>query len=55
MLRRILDVVDLLDTADAGGAAVVEWLRQWGATAETEAIEGPGRTGFIGALVRVLV
>jgi hypothetical protein len=47
MLRRILEVVDLLDTADASGGAVVEYLRGWGATAESEVLEGPGRTDFI--------
>ena len=51
MLRRILEIVDLLDTADASGAAVVDWLLKWGATAETEVIEGPGRTDFIRAVI----
>lgn len=51
MLRRILEIVDLLDTADANGAAVVEYLRGWGATAETEVLEGPGRTDFIRAVI----
>jgi hypothetical protein len=51
MLRRILEAVDLLDTAEAGGAPVVEWLRGWGADAETEVIEGPGRTDFVRAVI----
>ncbi len=51
MLRRILEVVDLLDTADASGAAVVDWLHAWGATAEFDVIEGPGRTDFVRAVI----
>jgi hypothetical protein len=47
MLKRILEVADLLDAADASGTAVADYLRQFGAEVETFVLEGPGRTELV--------
>jgi hypothetical protein len=52
MLKRILEVVDLLDTADASAGAVADWLRGLGAEVEIVPLEGPGRTEFLRVTVR---
>ena len=55
MLKHILDLVDLLDGPDAGGAAVASWLRAKDPRGETvvdiAGLDGPGHT----ELVRVAV
>jgi Protein of unknown function (DUF1177) len=52
MLKRILEVVDLVDTASASAGKIADWLRGFGAEVEIAALEGPGRTDFLRVTVR---
>jgi len=52
MLKRILEVVDLVDTASASAAKVADWLRDLGAEVDIVTLEGPGRTDFLRVAVR---
>ena len=52
MLKRILEVVDLVDTASASAAKVADWLRGLGAEVEIVALEGPGHTDLLRVTVR---
>jgi hypothetical protein len=47
MLKEILDIIDLLDGADANGETVVQWLRQRGADAEVVPIDAGGHTDLV--------
>ncbi len=51
MLKQILDAVALVDTADANGQAVSDWLRALGADADTIRLEGRGHTDLVRAVV----
>src|SRR5512139_577826 len=52
MLKRILEVVDLVDTASASAAKVADHLRGLGAEVEIVALEGPGHTDLLRVTVR---